>query len=384
MANASGWYDPVSYQFYFFAVDDQEISEDLLIAYRQFVEDLAPFYRTWLEKGGRLIGNLGSEWQSKIQMIFNEDDFAKHQDSLSTHENGSCSISPVSGKALACFATPARNIPKAWRDQASRYTDFRQLSAINKSEQKEWLYHLINCPTDDLRGIYFPKRSFVPGHIPFILSLSCDHTQNRLAYADKMLQDVVPVVSDSDINGTQCFHRLHVSIPRYILDSMDQSFTLQSKWKMRLTTLSQKFKNSVGYMKMDACTLKYHSPVLTGNGNFILGFSQYLPDIAWAMCLTKYQVAALGGLEYLRQIQLFHHIEALSNGNVCLQLTPDISFTSRNEASRLWTIVAPHLRTVPYNSNSIADVPASFRLGLERDQLQMKECGQYRIIPYGS
>ena len=131
---------------------------------------------------------------------------------------------------------------------------------------------------------------------------------------------------------------------------------------------------------MDAFALTHAQPVLTESGGFLPGFAKYLPDVAWAMCLTGHQLDTLGGLESLKRTNAFHTIEPLANGNVYLQLTSDISFTTKKEAAMLWRIVSPHLRSVPHHFFSVGEYPPSFRLGLEPRQLQMEESGTYQIL----
>lgn len=164
-----------------------------------------------------------------------------------------------------------------------------------------------------------------------------------------------------------------------MLDAMNQTFELQSAWKKRLITLCESFENSVGYMKMDACEMNHGAPLLSGSGSLIPGFSQYLPDVAWAMCLTQRQVKSLGGLEYLKTSQVFDRIDALGKCHYYLQLTPDISVVTCNRAAKLWEIASPHLQFLPHGSHSIAEVPVSFHMGVDADQLQIDDCGCYRI-----
>ena len=147
----------------------------------------------------------------------------------------------------------------------------------------------------------------------------------------------------------------------------------------RLEALCGSFENAMGTLKMDACELGHGSPVLTGNSSFIPGFSQYLPDLAWGTALTRRQLDALGGVEALRETNVFREIHVLANGNAFLQLTPDISQMTKAEAAGLWRVAAPHLRTVQSCAWSVGDVPPSFRWGFEPERFQMDDYGQYRI-----
>ncbi len=173
---------------------------------------------------------------------------------------------------------------------------------------------------------------------------------------------------------------MHVSIPRYMLVKMNLSFSLQEQWAKRLQSLCGMFDKSVGYMKMDACDLLHAPSILSGNGSFYPGFSRRIPDTAWAMCFTGSQIDALGGLEFLQNSQLFHHIEPLANGSVYLQLTSDISNVTKDKAAMLWQLISPQLETTPVCWHDACEVPMSFRLGIQRDQLQVDQYGQYRFV----
>lgn len=162
-------------------------------------------------------------------------------------------------------------------------------------------------------------------------------------------------------------------------DALNQTFSLQHAWKKRQTALCEIFENSMGYLKMDSRNMNHTSALLSGDGSFMPGFAQYMPGIAWGMCLTKRQVQTLGGIELLRSSNVFYDIEALSNHGCYLQLTADISVVMKNDAGKLWNMVFPHLQIVPHNMHSAGEVPISFRLGIVYDQLQIDNYGCYHI-----
>lgn len=85
-------------------------------------------------------------------------------------------------------------------------------------------------------------------------------------------------------------------------------------------------------------------------------------------------------MEYLKTSQAFYHIEPLKNNKFYLQLTPDISIVTRNEATKLWNIVSPHLQSTPSFFHSIAEVPVSFRMGIDYNKLQIDDYGRYQIL----
>lgn len=379
MSSISIWYDPVCYQFFFYAYSNEKTECSIMNTFREFLEELTPFYSLWLSMNGRIMSQQWTESGCKVVSISDTGALVDYGDSIASYTGKSIKLSLIPGKALANYTVPSRCVEKQWKEQIMRYTNLREIDTIDKAAQKEWLHNLLNCPTDDLRGLYFPKGCFMPNDIPLKLYYERFCSLDTPAYMNEIVKDIDISPSHSDSIQPQYLHRMYVSIPRYMLDVMNQTFNLQFVWKERMTRLCCIGENSIGYMKMDACEIRRGSPLLSGSGAFIPSFSQYLPDVAWAMCLTKKQVAALGGMEYLKGSQVFHHMEALKNGKVYLQLTPDISIVTKNEACKLWNTVSPHLQATPYFTHSIGEVPVSFRIGIDRSKLRIDGFGRYQV-----
>lgn len=379
MSSVSGWYDPICYQFFFYACSDIETEPSIIDACGEFFDEMIPYYALWLSMEGRVLGRYWTEFGCRVTTISNVEALENYADSISAEKIRSLELSLVPGKAFANFAVPGRSIPKAWKNQVMHFTDLRKLEAIDKASQKEWLHALMNCPTDDLRGMYFPKKCLMPKDMLLKITYESFCSLGTAAYVNEILKDIGFSATHSDEQQPLYIHRMHVSIPRFMLDAMNQTFELQSAWKKRLTTLCESFENSVGYMKMDACEMNHSARLLTGSGSLIPGFSQYLPDVAWAMCLTLRQAESLGGLDYLMGNQVFHDIVALGNHKLYLQLTPDISVVTSSDAAKLWKITSPHLQFLQHSFHSIAEVPVSFRMGVDTDQLQVDDYGCYRM-----
>lgn len=379
MSINTSWYDPVCYQFFFYTFSNLNKEQSLLEACKEFVADLMPFYDMWISKNGWIWVEEGMERGFRSRKISTTDALEKYRETIISNEPRSLKLSLLPAKILGKFAAPGRSIAKAMKDQVENFTDLRKLDAIDKNAQKEWFYHLMTCPTDDLRGLFFPKRCYFPREMFLNLTYETWSSQGTAAYINELLKDVDMAVSDSGVPEPYYLHRIHVSIPRFMLDAMDQPFSLQSTWKKRMITLCEPFENSVGYMKMDVCDLKHWPSILSGSGRFLPGFSDYLPDIAWGMCLTKKQVQALGGIERLRDTCIFHDVETLRNGKLYLQHTQDISIVTKKEAVKLWNLLSHYLRYRPHCSYSVGETPVSFRMGIDYDKLQMNDYGEYTI-----
>ena len=374
MGNSTGWYDPVCYQFYFCAVGDEEAPQSLIDAGRRFAEEMSECYALWLSLGGRVLGQSWRGYPCRMDMILSEDDMERFRDLLSVPDYDCWELTLIPGKTLARFAAPTRSIDRTWRDQTAKFTDMKQFETADRAEQAAWYCRQMTCPTDDLRGVWFPKSCFVPGHLPLGISYMRCSAEGTLAYVGEILRDC-----DRGAKRASYLYILRASVPRYFLDALNRPFAMQNAWRERLEALCGSFENAMGTLKMDACELEHGSPVLTGNSSFIPGFSQYLPDLAWGTALTRRQIDALGGVEALRETNVFREIHVLANGNAFLQLTSDISQMTKAEAAGLWRVAAPHLRTVQSCAWSVGDVPPSFRWGFEPERFQMDDYGQYRI-----
>lgn len=381
MSSISGWYDPVCYQFFFYAVSDKNGEPFIVKACEAFMDELKPFYSLWISKGGKILGRnkILADNGCYMKMPSSTEELEIYRNTVSSNELRYLELSPVPGKALAKFAAPGRSIAKATKDQMIQFTDMRKLREVDKTAQKEWLLNLLNCPTDDLRGLFFPKKCFRSDLNFLHLTYKSWSTSETVAYINDILKDIDIAPSDSDEAEPRYLHRVNVSVPRFMLDAMDQPFTLQAAWKKRLSALCESFEYSTGYMKMDVFELGHGSPLLTGNGRFFPGFSNYLPDIAWGMCLTDKQIQALGGIEHLRDTQVFHDIEVLENNKFFLQHTPDISIVTKEEAAKLWNIVSAHMNVKPHSSHCVGEPPVSFRMDINSDQVQMTDYGYYSI-----
>ncbi len=381
MSISTSWYDPVGYQFIFFAVSDKNAEPSIVKACEDFMDELKPFHSLWISKGGRVLGErkLLMRNGNYVNVIKNTEELEAYRNIVSSSELQTLEVSLVPGRTRAKFAAPGRSIPKATKDQVMHFTDMRKLKEIDKTAQKEWLLNLLNCPTDDLRGLFFPKRCYIPHEMFLHLTYDTCCSLGTRAYLNELLKDVDIVPSDSDEPKPYYLHMLYVSVPRFMLDAMDQPFTLQSAWKKRLSALCESFEYSTGCMKMDVFELGHNPLLLTGNGRFFPGFSNYLPDIAWGMCLTDKQIQALGGIEHLRDTQVFHDIEVLENNKFFLQHTPDISIVTKEEAAKLWNLASAHMNVCPNFSHCIGEPPVSFRMDINSDQVQMTDYGYYSI-----
>ena len=121
------------------------------------------------------------------------------------------------------------------------------------------------------------------------------------------------------------------------------------------------------------------SPLLTGNGCFIPKFRSGIPDVAWGICLDQHQAESFTARNKQGCFSIFDQVRPLSDGHLYLRLTPDVSVVPKSKAKELWELLWPQLCIAEYTINCVRDVPISFRLGIDSSNLQINECGYYRI-----
>ena len=164
-----------------------------------------------------------------------------------------------------------------------------------------------------------------------------------------------------------------------MLKYANQSFDLQNKWEERLLLLCNTYSDSFGYIKMDRYKTDCIAPVLSGNGCFIPIFRSGVPDVAWGICLNQHQAESLAAGNEQSCFSIFDQVIPLSNGHLYLRLTPDVSVVPMNKVKELWGLFSPQLCLNAITMNSLRDVPVSFRLGIDPDNLKIDEYGCYKI-----
>lgn len=384
MSSVSGWQDPICYQFSFYAITRESACDALMNAYCEFAREMEPYYAQWIAFGGRILSRIHRPVNGYLMNeLHDEDGLHQHFDQLMklpADVLDEIEVSPVPSKTPRQFAASARVLDKQWKEDAVRFTDLKQIGSIDKEEQLEWLERLMNCPSDDLRRLCFPKKCFMSGSIPFSMQYQSMDAAGTLAYAAETLQESGVLLKAGDSGKNWFIHRLSISLPRYLLDNMGQTFSFQDAWKERLIQLAGMFETCVGSIKMDCYTDGRCHPLRTGCGNFKLGFSKRIHDLGWGICLTQNQVQLLGGLEAIQNSQVFSCVERLQNGGAYLQLTPDVSVVPQEKTRALWKLISPYIDLVEYGMNSMGNVPPSMRLGVPRESLDLDGLGQYRIV----
>lgn len=131
---------------------------------------------------------------------------------------------------------------------------------------------------------------------------------------------------------------------------------------------------------MDCYTAGRCHPLLSGCGNFKLGFASRIHDVGWSMCLTSNQINLLGGMDALRSCGVFYSLDEQENGSAVLQLTPDMSIVPQDKAKALWNLVSSYIEPVEYQMNSLGDIPPSMRFGTTKENLVVDGFGNYHFV----
>ena len=138
MIGSTSWYDPVCYQFFFYAVSDKNGEPSIQKACEEFMDELNPFYSLWILKGGRVLGERKLLMRSGNygNVISSDEELAMYRNNISSSELRGLEVSPVPGRTLAKFAAPGRSIAKATKEQAIQFTDMRKLKEVDKAAQR--------------------------------------------------------------------------------------------------------------------------------------------------------------------------------------------------------------------------------------------------------
>lgn len=384
MSSSSNWFDPICYQLFFYALSREKYLPDINNAHKQFIIDFLPFFEYWLSVNGRLMVYSENEVAHPYFEFNDIISFRNYCYSLCRqHSYTAHKLSPIPDNTLSKFAIPLNQIDKTWKEQTKLHTEINHVKQIDLDEQLAWLCKMMNCYTNDLNDICFPRSSFSSKEIPLSIDYHCWNKTESVAYKNEILLESGLLQSANVENSPYYVHRLHISLPRFILKKLQLPFAFQEKWKGDIKKLSQCVEYSVGWLKMDRCCFNEH-PLLTGNGSFLLGFTHFVPDVSWGMSLRKEQINLLGGIENLCDSKLFDTIEQLNDHHVYLQLTPNISLVSKSKAKSMWQLFYPHLQITKLNCHFFGDVPPSFRLGIERNHLHITEYDSlsYRITNF--
>lgn len=378
MSASGGWWDPVCYQWDVYAVSTEGPSNEVREAFCACADEMKLFFEQWIASEKGLLSRIhSSERGYQMAVMRNQSELNAYLDGFESRLSQSVDeveISPVSPGLPRMLMMPAKALNPEWKKAVLHFTDKKE---NNREGRVEWLYELLNCPTDDLRGCCFPQRCFVSGNRTFRLHYERIPAGTTIVYADEIMRESGATEADFE-KGACSLEVIRVSVPRYLFAAMNRPFPFQKAWKERLKRLCGKLETCVGLMKMDCYSMGRSQSLLTGNGNFRLAFRTYLPDIGWGMGLTKHQLEKMGGLDTLQKASIFDAIEPLKNGGVYLQLTPDISVVPKNAAKALWKQVSPYLK-MEDALNSSRDVPPSMRFGVDRSDLCIDEWGDYHF-----
>lgn len=237
--------------------------------------------------------------------------------------------------------------------------DYALSDVADNSLPQAALESLVSCPSDDLRGIYVPRKTTYISNTLMLL-------YNRL---DLMTPE----------NGKKYLHRLAIQIPRYITDAADSGFTLQEQWTDAAKNVCRVYEHAIASVCMDAMSFRGIPRFPTGemviscprhldSANWDSNEMDAMDGYAWGMCITRKHLERLGGWERLqRNSDVFFAMEQLDNGGAYLQLTPDVSIVTKEQNQRMVEAIFPALC---YGALDISayDVP-SYRLHIPAGQL---------------
>lgn len=382
MKNNTKWYDPICYQFSFYFLRKKTESFDPVEIAKPFWEELTPYFHLWMDLQGRVIVQSTSSDGTLVNSAKNHESFCDSWNILERRSGmlNSYEIALVPDKTRSRFAVSAKTLSKELRQEVLRYIDIEEFATLNASQRAERLCEILNCPTEDLAGLYFPQGFFETKGIPLKIYFSRFDYPNPLLSRMCESEETSAFANDQTSNDEMNLYYIHISLPRCMINYANRTFDLQHKWEKRMLLLCDTFESSFGFIKMDRYKTESVFPLFTGNGWFIPKFEMGIPDVAWGICLERHQAEGLNFFSNEHHFSLFDKILRLENGHLYLRLTPDVSIIPKSKVKELWRLFFPQLCISDYSINNIRDVPVSFRLGIDSENLQVNENGYYRII----
>ena len=93
------------------------------------------------------------------------------------------------------------------------------------------------------------------------------------------------------------------------------------------------------------------------------------------MCMTEEQMKGFNQSDAV--FECLHQVERLENGNVYLQLTPNIDTVPIEDVQKLWEWASNKIEPIECMDYSVYEVPNSMQMGIRLENLHMDESGYY-------
>jgi|GEM_PF-1929563 len=370
------WVDPICYQFSFLTICREDRLPALQEVYSHLAEDLRPVWEQFFSDGSILQVVLMEYMKNQFQLVYADKD--AWNDLMSRLPEifakcGTVTAEPKSPGQYKRYFVSTRKIDPQWRKLVERVT---VLDPDSGEAEQEWWHTMLNCPTDDLRGVYFPKRTMPGGEpLPLALRMYVYPLRKEKPTDARYAEEWGIQLPETNDHGAYFVHHLQARVPRCILDRLEEPLRLQAQWKRYLDGLIKAYPASVGTLKMDVYSTNSNT-FSAMSGTLLTGLRHHMPDCCWGMYITMDQLKLLGGMENLRQKQLFHSIEQVGDHHVYLQLTPEMEIVPAAKARALWQLVSPHLDAYRhYIWRALYSPPCSFRLGADEDSYFRNERG---------
>ena len=374
---ANFFFDPITYQLYFSCVSENRHEKALGIALHETLKEMMPYFVSFikLSPDNTFTLNFCGQREGKsitynrclrfdLPDIFNT--FYDHPQHAFETVSNLCLNTDLDYAYLTTHHHKiSQNLMEQLDGKQAREMRAKTVLKSRKSDKEcipGNILAALSCPTDDLRNILCPAniawREF--------MSFFCTTYEQKCP--------------------GQYQHILFVQLPRVLLDYHNEQFPFQEIWCERIRKLCGIFTHSVGAVKMDAMLSHYRPGIINrhtshNHDSTPPSLTAKLPGYAWAVCYTKDQIAALGGINTVQSWNCFHHIEVMPNGNVFLQLTDDVNVVKRETLMKAGCLLRPNLRMGM--SFRMDNLPISFRLALEESDISAEEFGFYQLnMPY--
>lgn len=356
--------DPIGYKLYIGVESNKEILPEMTEAVLRLSEAFYPYAEIVSKSNGT---DASKDFFDRVDTLFSgqasSEDFRTYwtglQERLRSNPEAGFSYVPTKIKV------PRSSQKKPKVDMLPVCKQTIECVAMGMKDDpllQEALESLVSCPSDDLRGVYAPRKNM------------------RISFALLLLHNCIERREPQ--NGKKYLHRLVIQIPRYVADAVETGFTLQEQWVDAAKAICSCHEHAIASVCMDTMRLNGIPDFCTGDvcisraefqddAHWNTNEMYELPGYAWGMCITRKHLERLGGWERLqREKGIFFTAEPLDNGGAYLQLTPNVNVIRRDENRLMAEFMAPALRNGKFNIPAY-DVP-SYRLHVPAGQLHWK------------
>lgn len=344
------FFDPMCYQLYFCALSTQKTEPALCQHVVEILHEVRPCIERYVEVSEPWsLSACIDNWMQPLEKENIETMYAKAAANPFCHFD----LMHLRRKLPRDLAVQlSTKEARAMQERTQLFSD-KQTKQIDP----ERVCRLLSCPSPDLKGILYPAKKFWD----HFFSIQYISTPTKSASAEH-----------------PCYrHVISVQIPRVIAEQTTGGFIYQEDWRTHLADMCSRYDVANGVIKLDATLSHYLCGIMNRFSDDSSFSGTTLPGYGWLMCITKRQLASLGGLNTVKGWNLFHQCTSLDNGGAMLQLTEHVDIIEQMINDRMVSMLRPFLKFQP--TGFMDEIPVSFRLSLAMDDVIVVNKDSYKL-----